>query len=207
MDLSIQGYAVWNIEYRRTEDAGGGWPGTFLDVGSALQHLTTIGGEYDLDLASILIAGHSAGGHLALWLGTMSRQSHESPLYSGNLPAIKGIVSLAGITDLTTYYAPSGCGDNTVKLTGGTPDQVPRRYLTGSPISFLPLNIPQILINGVEDDIVSIEHITPYFQKAKAAGDDVSLVKVENAGHFEVITPGSVAWEEIVKAFDLLLTK
>src|SRR5579863_5856629 len=33
------GAATWNIEYRRLGNPGGGWPGLFLDVGQAFDHL------------------------------------------------------------------------------------------------------------------------------------------------------------------------
>ena len=206
VDLSRRGYAVWNIEYRRTEDAGGGWPGTFLDVGHAFRHLTTLADPYDLDLNNIVIMGHSAGGHLALWLGTMGQQE-GSDFYVNDLPQIKGIISLAGINDLAAYYSPTGCGDNTVKLLDGRPDQQQERYRIASPISFLPLNVPQILVNGASDDIVPMSHIQPYFDRAIDEGDPVELVEIDGAGHFEVITPGSIAWPPIVDALSRLTTK
>jgi acetyl esterase/lipase len=55
-DLAADGWAAWNVEYRRL-GAGGGWPATFDDVTAAL----------DLVGAPAVTIGHSAGGHLALW--------------------------------------------------------------------------------------------------------------------------------------------
>src|SRR6202158_4366464 len=37
--LTAKGIATWNIEYRRVGNAGGGWPGTFQDVGAAFRFL------------------------------------------------------------------------------------------------------------------------------------------------------------------------
>ena len=65
--IADRGAAVWSIEYRRLGN-GGGWPATFLDAGAALDHLRTLADEYALDLRRVVTAGHSAGGHLALWL-------------------------------------------------------------------------------------------------------------------------------------------
>lgn len=206
-DLSMRGYAVWNIEYRRTEDNGGGWPGTFLDVGAALNHLKQLKSDYPIDLDNLLITGHSAGGHLALWLATAESLASTSDIYISDLLKIKGVVSLAGITDLNTYYSPSGCGSNTENLVGGKPGEFPMRYRQGSPISHVPIGVPVRLINGEEDNIVSIAHITPFYEKALNAGDDIKLITIPEAAHFEVITPGSNVWQEIVQSFEELIDK
>ena len=66
--LTADGVATWSIEYRRVGDDGGGWPGTFDDVGAAADHLREIAAEHELDLERVVAVGHSAGGHLALWL-------------------------------------------------------------------------------------------------------------------------------------------
>lgn len=205
MDLAKRGYATWNIEYRRTEDEGGRWPGTITDVAHALKALNSIAKDYPIDLNNILITGHSAGGHLALMLGAQYKMKLNNPLKVDELPAIKGIVSLAGITDLKTYLAPEGCGSNVLKLVEGEPKDVPDRYGIGSPIHYLPLGIPQILITGIDDDIVPIDHVLPYLDKGTEADDNIELMKVPDAGHFEVIAPGSVAWDAIVEAFERLL--
>ena len=203
-DLTARGFATWNVEYRRTGDPGGAWPGTFRDVAEGLKFLIEIEQEHNIDLDRILVTGHSAGGHLALMLGAQANLDASSALKVEGLPVIKGIVSLAGITDLATYYSPSGCGSNADDLVGGLPDELPERYAEGSPISHLPLKVPQVLINGEKDNIVSVEHITPYFMRAQARNDQIELVVVPGAGHFEVITPGSIAWDAITAAFDSL---
>ena len=203
-DLTNRGYATWNLEYRRIGN-GGGWPNTFLDVATGFKKLTDLANTYPIDLQKILITGHSAGGHLALWLGAQNQLPDSSEIKTIDLPKIKGIVSLAGITDLETYLAPSGCGSSVDDLIGGSPNQFPERYFAGSPISFVPLCLPQVLINGEEDQIVPISHISPYYEMSVAAKDKIKLVTIPNAGHFEVITPGSNAWEAIIQAFADLL--
>jgi len=200
MDLAKRGYATWNIEYRRTEDEGGQWPGTITDVALALKELNNIAEDYLIDLDNIIVMGHSAGGHLALMLGAQSKMDSNSDLKINDLPSIKGIVSLAGITDLMTYLAPEGCGSNVLKLVGGAPEELPGRYLAGSPITYLPIGIPQKLITGIKDDIVPIAHIQPYYDKATDLEDPVELIKISDAGHFEVINPESDAWPVIVEA-------
>src|SRR5579864_9250719 len=108
-DLAARGYAAWNIEYRRIGNPGGGWPGTFLDVARATDYLHIIESTYDLDLERVVPIGHSAGGHLAVWLAARPRISAGDPLagtsinggQAHNGPLIpRGAISLAGVLDL-----------------------------------------------------------------------------------------------------------
>ena len=80
--LKIQGVATWNIEYRRLSQPGSGWPGTYLDVGKAVDYVRTIAAENHLDLANAIVLGHSAGGHLAMWVAARSRLSVSAPFMS-----------------------------------------------------------------------------------------------------------------------------
>ena len=64
-DLAGRGIAAWNVEYRRVGEEGGGWPGTFADVAAAIDRLAEV---EEVDPRRVATCGHSAGGHLALWL-------------------------------------------------------------------------------------------------------------------------------------------
>ena len=66
-ELTSRGIAVWSIGYRRANEPGGGYPGTFQDVGTAIDRLRSDATRYGLDLSRTVLVGHSAGGHLALW--------------------------------------------------------------------------------------------------------------------------------------------
>ncbi|HEX7064752.1 MAG TPA: alpha/beta hydrolase [Bacillales bacterium] len=99
-ELTNGGLATWNIEYRRVGQEGGGWPGTLRDAAQATDYLRRIGSDYMLDLNRVVTIGHSAGGHLALWLGGRHQLPATSPFYSGNPLPLKGAVSLAGVNDL-----------------------------------------------------------------------------------------------------------
>lgn len=67
-DLRRRGIAVWNIDYRGVDKEGGGYPGTFLDAAAAADALRAHAPRYNLDIDPLVAVGHSAGGHLALWL-------------------------------------------------------------------------------------------------------------------------------------------
>lgn len=200
--LTNQGFVTWNLEYRRTEDPGGGWPGTFHDVAFGLKKINTLKDSYTMDTSTIIVMGHSAGGHLALWLGAQFQLSPLSEIQVGGLPRISGIVSLAGIINLTTYFAPNGCGGNVINLMGGTPESYPDRYREGTPTSFLPLGTPQVLVHGAKDEIVPLDHVISYYDKAKSAKEDIQLIVVPDCSHRDVITPESVAWSSVLQAID-----
>ena len=57
--LRAKGFAVWNIDYRRLGQTGGGYPGTFLDAGAAVDELRTLAPRYRLDLAHVAVVGRS----------------------------------------------------------------------------------------------------------------------------------------------------
>ena len=67
--LSQAGFAVWSIEYRASEDSGGGWPGTYNDVISAINFVEELS-NYGVIIEDISLIGHSAGGHLVTLAGT-----------------------------------------------------------------------------------------------------------------------------------------
>ena len=98
--LTAEGYATWSLEYRRLGDPGGGWPGTLEDVASGADHLSEVSRAHPLDPDRVVAVGHSAGGHLALWLAGRHRLAPGSPLHAARPLRLHGVVSLAGITDL-----------------------------------------------------------------------------------------------------------
>src|SRR4029434_10633001 len=94
--LTEAGVATWSVEYRRVGNQGGGWPGTFEDVAVDTEHLREIAKTYPLDLNQVIAVGHSAGGHLALWLAARKLLPKDSPAYSHDPLPLRGRVSLAG---------------------------------------------------------------------------------------------------------------
>lgn len=101
-DLVANGLAVFNAEYRRISEPGGGWPGTFLDAAAAVDVLADLDPALDLD--RVVVAGHSAGGQLAAWLAQRAMVPREAlPREApGADPKVRlvGAVSLAGVLDL-----------------------------------------------------------------------------------------------------------
>lgn len=195
--LTYQGYATWNIEYRRLGDPGGGWPGTFLDVAAGLDHLRTLARRQPIDLRRLVTLGHSAGGQLALW-GAGRRWIREGELRDKRAIRVRGAISLAGLVDLRQAWS---LGFDVVgKLLGGGPDEVPLRYDTASPAALLPLGVPQILLHGSDDRIVPAQLSESYQAMAVSRGDQASYVGLADVGHFELIEPSTIGWDPVVQA-------
>lgn len=201
--LAGEGWAVWAIEYRRVGSPGGGWPGTFLDVGAAIDHLRTLAVAHSLDLSRIITVGHSAGGHLALWSAARGVLPKDSPLASSNPLLPRGVVAIAGITDLTTYASPNGCGSAVVPLLGGDAQTVGARYAHASPVTTVP-QVPLQLIVGTADTIVprtQAEALT------RVVGARATVRVVEGAGHFDLIAPDREAWTVLRDAVRALVNR
>ena len=195
--LAEAGVATWSIEYRRIGDPGGGWPGTFTDVAAAADHLRELAADHHLDLGRVVAVGHSAGGHLALWLAARHGLAADDPLRGPSPLPLAGVVALAGIPDLAAFAAPEGCGAAVAPLLGGEPAGVSERLHRASPIERLPLGLPQVLVVGGLDTIVPAEQAERYAAAAAAAGERVRVLPITAAGHFELVVPGSVAWPSV----------
>jgi len=203
--IAQAGYAVWVPEYRRVGDAGGGWPGTFTDIANAVDHVRTLASHYPLiDTTRVVLAGHSAGGQLALWAA--SRRAGE-PALGTSSPAtvsplrVAGVVSLAGITDLAAYgAAPGSCGTAVTPLLGGTAGEVPDRYALVSPVGRVPILVPIRIVHGAADAIVPLAQSRTFAEKAKEHGVAVTLVEVPGAGHFDLVAPQSTSWAAVMGA-------
>lgn len=197
--LASEGIAAWNLEFRRVGN-GGGWPGTFEDVAAGADFLRTVARANNLDLGRVVALGHSAGGHLALWLAARHRLPGESVLVSRSPLPVQGVVSLAGIADLEAGFRLKLCGDAIEALLGGTPVRFPDRYRHASPAGLLPLGMPHEHIVGSEDTIVPPDHVRAFVEAASLAGDAAHLVVLAGIGHFEPVAPSSPAWPVVREA-------
>ena len=179
--LADQGFAVWTPEYRRVGDAGGGWPGTFEDIISCVGFLRGIAQKHLLDLGRLVVMGHSAGGHLALWLAAQKTIS------------LSGVISLAGISDLKAYeMLGNDCASSLPGLLGGTSQEMPERWKSSNPLELLPMNVPISLIHGEIDAIVPLSQSEVF---AKAAGAELQVIR--GGGHFDMVSPHSSAFSVI----------
>ncbi len=153
------------------------------DVVQGSQHLVPLATRYNLDLKRVIVAGHSAGGQLALWLA--AQQAID----------LRGVVPLAAISDLRRAYALQLNGGVVGELLGGSPDRVPQRYAAASPIELLPIPAPQRVVHGTADDIVPFDMSQRFAKQSKNA----KLIPLTGAGHFDLIDPRAKVWPIIQK--------
>jgi acetyl esterase/lipase len=200
-DLRGHGFAVWNVEYHRLGEPGGGYPGTFADIAAAADELRVLAKSYPLQLDKVAAVGHSSGGHLALWAAARVRLPKTSLLRRDHPLPIAQVVSLAGIADLAAYRAhgPLACGgpaiiDQLVNTATRGPWDM---FLDTSPAALLPIGVPQVIMSGALDPIVPAVFGNAYAAQAAAAGDRVQNIVIPDASHFELIDPQSSTFEKI----------
>lgn len=181
--LAQAGFNVWSLEYRRTGDLGGGWPGTYEDVKDGILASAKYN-EGEFDLAETVLVGHSAGGHLALLAG-------------GAIKQLKGVIGLAAITDIEEYaLGTNSCQKVTKNFMQGMPKAKPAEYLLANP-SKQSLHVNTEILQGDKDNIV------PAFELDKLQRQIIMLNEV---GHFDWIHPGSDAFKTLVERLNGLKT-
>lgn len=193
------GYAVWSVEYRRVGDGGGGWPGTFRDVGRGLDHLKEIASEHDLDLERVVVGGHSAGGTLSLWAAGRGKIAAESELYVEKPLEVSAVFGLAAVGDLEAAWMLGVCGSVVDSLMGGPPVEVPERYAAASPMQLVPLDVPVTFVVGTLDSWTPPAMSWVY--RARAVGTEgIEVIELPESGHFEMIAPWSSSWPTVLDA-------
>ncbi|MFC3503426.1 alpha/beta hydrolase family protein [Micromonospora krabiensis] len=193
--LAALGHPVAQVEYRRTGQPGGGWPGTLTDVVSgvaALPRLAAAAMPGRVSGVAPILVGHSAGGHLALHV-------------AGTAPAtVGGVLALAPVADLAEAYRRDLDDGAVAALLGGGPDDVPERYAAADPRSLVPMQTRTVVVHGAQDRQVPVELSRDFVATARAAGSDISLIELPECEHFALIDPESVAWPTVVAALQSL---
>lgn len=185
-DLVARGYAVWNLEYRSVGDEGGAYPGTLDDVAAGFEHLGSVAEGRGLDLGRVAVIGHSAGGHLGLWLAGRD----------GSAIDIAVAIGLAAVVDLYAAEAAGLGGDATVELLGGRPDEVPDRYAAAQPV-LRPGRT--VLVHGTADDRVPLVQSTAAATGGDGTPSGIEVIEIPGADHFDVIDPDSPAWAPVAE--------
>jgi acetyl esterase/lipase len=186
--LAGSGYAVFSVEYRRVGDPGGGWPGSYEDVRDAVRKLAERK-PAGLDLNRVVLAGHSAGGHLSLLLAGEMAASPVDGLH------LRGVLALAPVTDIADYARGDGsCNRAAVEFMGGRPESLAARYRTANPVHH-KIHPGTVVLLGSDDTIIpySLPTLGPH-----------TLV-AEPAGHFDWIHPGTPAWRRLERELELLI--
>lgn len=184
--LADRGIAVFSLEYRRTGDLGGGWPGTFediqrgVDVGLALS-------QFPIDKEKVILSGHSAGGHLALLAGAKLDQDK-----------IKGVIGLAAIFDILEYSRGSNsCQSAAQPFMGGDEFSQAAAYELANPAQ-MPLHPFSLLLHGSADSIVPL---------SQATLSGIPFQITEGAGHFDWVHTQTSAFYDFLSAFESMVNQ
>ena len=179
-ELAARGHLVATPEYRRVR-GGGGWPVTCADVRDAVTRLPALLDGLGLAGGPVTVVGHSAGGHLALWLATT-----EVP--------VRRVVGLAPVSDLGVAIS-LGLGDRATQafLGGAEPEPAdPMVLFERRPDAEI------LLVHGDADEDVPVSLSRGFV----AAHPWVQLHEVAEAGHMDLIDPRSRAWPVVRSALE-----
>lgn len=189
-DLRSHGVGVWNIEYRGV-DTGGGMPQTYEDVAAAADLLAVKGAAFGFrqDGRQIVI-GHSAGGHLALWLGRRDALAKTDPLRGRKPIKIELAISQGGVPDLRAQstLADHGCdADSAIAMARG-------EFARTSPPEMRQGHARELLFNNTRDGIAPPSFGAAYLAANSSRGVKVEMVTTADEGYVELIAPESVSW-------------
>jgi len=205
--LATRGIAVWNVEYRRVDEDGGGYPGTYQDINAALDLLANQAPASGLDLQRIVAVGHSAGGQLVQWLAGRSRIAATSPLYQARPLPVREIVSLGGLADLRSEQAliKSSCDRDMVDLTGLPSATRPDVFSDTNAAELMPNGSHTVLVTGELDTVSPPRVAHDYAARALKAGDRAEVVILPGASHYDEVAAGSPAWTSVLKVIEAAL--
>ncbi|MGR8009276.1 alpha/beta hydrolase [Streptomyces hypolithicus] len=212
--LARRGFAVASVEYRRggglPRQRGGGpvagrWPETFDDVATAMDLLPALVREAlpGADFRRVVVTGHSAGGHLALWAAARHVLTPDSPWHLPAAPALRGVVALAPIADFAVAAELEVCSGAAVQLLGGK-EHFDERRPHADPASLLPTGIATVVVQGRTDIVVPQAVAEAYIEAAAKAGETVGLTLLEDVGHFPLIDPAADACAVVAEEIEQL---
>lgn len=193
--IAGRGCVVWNIEYRRVGEDGGGWPGTGRDVLAALRALDgpvrdAIPGEIaaQVDWDAVAVVGHSAGGQLAVW-AVAQLGAHTAGT------TITQVIAQSAALDLE-----AGADRPSIRgLMGRPADEIPHRYREASPVCQEPFDAHVVALHGELDTAIPVEASRRYVQTVTAAGQSAELVVVSGEGHDAFVDPRSASTRRTIR--------
>lgn len=222
--MTEHGIAAWNMQYRGATSPGGGWPGTWRDIGNGFDALQKIAESNPIDLQQAIVVGHSSGGHYGAWLAMRSQLPPDSEIYvEPKVQPMALIMADAYINPLVIdSIGDTGeiyCGEPLLeKLVGGPVKDNIDNFLQISPLKWLPWGIPQDFVVSTYRYPVSLPRVLAqgktsmrtvpdYPALAVLAGDEVNVRLISNEGHGAFVQEGSRGYDATISAILRLLGK
>ena len=188
--LTEQGFAVASIEYRFTNVAI--FPAQIHDCKGAIRWLRANAGKYGYDASRIGVTGTSAGGHLAVLLGTSADVADLEGTVGGNLDQssrVAAVVDYFGPTDFvlrakTHPERANAKGSSTFGLLGGPAIEKTEQAKRASGVTYVSADDPPLLIiHGDQDKSVYLDQSESIRKAYEAARLDVAMILVPGGGH------------------------
>lgn len=222
--MTENGIAAWNLQYRGATNPGGGWPGTWQDLGNGFDALKSIAEDYPIDLQRAVVVGHSSGGHFGAWLAMRDQLPPHSEIYVEPLVNPMALVMTDAfinplVIDSIGETGEIYCGEPLLeKLVGGPVEKNVDNFLQISPLEWLPWGIPQEYVVSTYRYPVSLPRVlaqgktsmrTPpdYPALAVIAGDEVNVRLISNESHGAFTREGMRGYDAAVSAILRLLGK
>ena len=199
--LAAQGIAVWNVEYRRVDEEGGGYPGMYLDMHAALELLRAQAQRYRLDTARIVAVGHSAGGQLVQWIAGRARLPQTSPLHLANPLPVRSVVSLGGLANLRREQVliRNSCGREVAQLAGAPSAARPDVFSDTNAADLVDASVRTYLVTGELDTISPPRVAHDFAAHARKAGAVAEVVILPGASHYDEVAATSHAWPRVLE--------
>jgi acetyl esterase/lipase len=185
--LAQRGYVVAAINYRLAPKWS--YPAQLDDCQRAVRWLRKNAKEFRVDPKRFGAAGASAGGHLALLLGTREVRDDSDPDLKGISSKVQCVLSIFGPTDFTDerYIQASRnpvAGRALVDFLGKPYDEAPEVWKEASPIHHVsPDDAPTFIIHGDQDLLVPLDQSVKFAEALKKVGIEVQLVVIKGMGH------------------------
>ncbi|MFW5771938.1 MAG: alpha/beta hydrolase fold domain-containing protein [Phototrophicaceae bacterium] len=182
--LAARGYATASAQYRFSREAR--FPASIHDVKAAVRWLRLNADAYHIDPDRIGVWGHSAGGHMAAFLGTSAGlAAYEGAANPGADASVQAVMTVSAITWLLDGK-PRPADSPTGRLLGAPPADVPDLARTFSPVTHIRpgQDLPPFLIlHGSADRVVWPRHAEFLYDALNRAGADVTYIPVSGGDH------------------------
>ena len=203
LGLTERGWALASVDYRLSPVAK--FPAQVHDIKAAIRFLRRHAAEYGYPASPIVIAGSSAGGHLAALVGVTNGNAAlegKVGVDAGHSSDVQAIVSLYGASNLTTILAQSTPHGLSVRvpalelLFGARPEAAPELARLASPVFHVSTGDPPLfMLHGDQDTQMPINQSHELVGAYERLARPVQLVVVHGAGHGgpEFTSPAALA--------------
>lgn len=187
MPWLARGWNVINVEYRMLGTALA--PAAVEDARCALRWVYTNAKKFHIDTNSILVTGHSAGGHLALMAGMLrasdglDNDCPADPAYGDKPLKVAAIVDWYGPADLPDLLSGPNRKTYAVAWFGGELDREAQAKRV-SPVNYVRPGLPPVfIVHGNEDPVVPYSESVRLHRELDAAHVPNQLYTVESGKH------------------------